>query len=84
MRQPCSDIQIPEEFTGPDGGWFTRTTIETEAEMIDRIKECVKDIKEMAKESPDETVLMISHGCFLRALMLFMTNQHSSLKGSNF
>ena len=32
----------------------------------------------------DETILVISHGCFLRALMLFMTNQHSSLKNSSF
>ena len=61
-----------------------RESIESEEDMIERIRILMRDLREFSKVNPEGTVLMISHGCFLKSLMLFLTNQHDTMKESTF
>ena len=84
MLELCPDIDLNGvPFEGENGGWFTKETVETEEEMLERIKVLVRELKDMHKEHKDETVLLISHGWFLRTFMTFITNQHSEYKDLN-
>jgi broad specificity phosphatase PhoE len=49
--------------------------VETKEEMIERIKIVINELKQHHKQRPEETILMISHGSFLKELMLMLTNQ---------
>ena len=85
MKILCNDIVIGDDcFEEAGAGWFTSDTIETEEEMVERIKVLLKELREFARTHPDETVLMISHDCFLRALLLLLTNQHETFLDSKF
>ena len=81
MLELCPDLDLDSvAFEGENGGWFTRETVETEDEMMERIKILVRELKDMHKEHKNETILLISHGCFLRIFMMLITNQHSEYK----
>ena len=68
------DIQIDEENSVSDTqGWYTKETVETYQECTLRVKEVIRELKEWHKENPDQTILMISHGCFLRCLKCVLT-----------
>ena len=78
VKELVNDIIIPEkEQIWDEKGWFQRETIEEEEELYDRIKEVIRDLKEMHRENSNQTILMISHGCFLRCLMQHLVNQQS-------
>ena len=57
--------------------------METTEEMLERIKEVLRDLKNMHHKNPDSTHLLISHGCFLRVLMCLLTNQQHMCLGPN-
>lgn len=67
-------------------GWYKNQTIETHEECILRVKDVVRDLKELHKTAaaPDQTVLIISHGGFLRYLMCILTGQHGLLPEARF
>ena len=68
------DLVIPEGEDINEKGWYFRESIETHTEMLSRVKECVRDLKEQHRASPDGTIVLISHGCFLRYLFMYLTN----------
>lgn len=51
-----------------------------------RVKDVVRDLKELHKaaDEPDQTVLIISHGGFVRYLMCILTGQHGLLPEARF
>lgn len=79
------DIIIGEdqEITD-DEGWYKKETIETTEELIERVKDVVRDFKEFHRKNPNETIVVISHGCFLRTLMSVLTAQHHLLPEARF
>ena len=81
MQELCEDIIVNEDQDVTDTkGWHeNRKEVETTAEFHERVKEVVRDWKEMHKFNKDKTFLCISHGCFLRVLMLTLTCQMSLL-----
>ena len=74
----CPDIVIDEklkDIVKNDEGWFKRNTLEVPHDLLDRQKDLLRDLKEMHRAAPNETVLMISHGQFLASLMCLITGQ---------
>lgn len=78
ILEQCPDIIIDDslkEIINDEKGWFTRTTLETPRDLFERQKDLLRDLKEMHRSKPDETILMISHGQFLASFMLLITGQ---------
>ena len=47
--------------------------------MIYRVKEVVRILKDKHRETPDSTILLISHCGFLEYLLMILTGQHQLL-----
>mmetsp|Transcript_11356 Transcript_11356/g.19137 ORF Transcript_11356/g.19137 Transcript_11356/m.19137 type:complete len:139 (-) Transcript_11356:24-440(-) len=84
MLALCPDIDTESESAMPqEGGWQAiYDHIEDGGEMVERVKNIIRDLKEMHKQKPDQTVLVISHGHVLRSLMCILTNQLSKQSSS--
>ena len=75
MEEIVGDIEIDEENQVSDTeGWFKLNHLETKEEINERVKDVLRDLKEMHKQDPNQTILSISHGEFLVYLMSILTN----------
>ena len=54
-------------------GWFKLKHLESKEEILERVKDVIRDLKEMHREDPNQTILSISHGEFLLYLMSILT-----------
>ena len=77
MLELCPDLEVGREKVTDTQGWFEGRNdhIETEEEMGERIKEVLREMKEWHRQNPNQVILCISHGCFLRMLMSILTQQ---------
>jgi broad specificity phosphatase PhoE len=75
MVELCQNIIIDNsKFDSMESGWFKKQEVETKEEMIQRVKLVISELKQHHKSRPNETILMISHGSFLKQLMLMLTD----------
>ena len=67
-----------------DKGWYLQEHLETHEEMLLRVKEVVRLLKEQHRQTPDNTLLLISHCGFLEYLFALLTNQQPLLQSNDF
>ena len=84
IHEIVPDIVIDEQnAVKEDQGWFTKQTIETPAEITLRVKDVIRELKDMHRSNPLQTIFISSHGCFLRYLICLLTDQKSMLPNCN-
>ena len=80
IKSIIDDIIIDEENeVDEEEGWFKKDTIETDEEMLERVKDLIRYYKDLHNQNPDQTILSIAHGMTLRYLMAIITNQMNLL-----
>lgn len=76
--QYVPDLQITDDQAIDEVGWWKNETVETTEQCIARIKELMKDFKELYKSNREayqgKTFICISHGTFLNNLACVFTN----------
>ena len=73
VQEIIPDIKIAEDQKINEKGWNFMETLETNEDLVERIKLFIKDLKDMHRQDPHQTVLLISHGHFLGIMLLMLT-----------
>lgn len=72
------DLIIDENQTFDEEGWWKSSSVETTQQCVERVKEVIKEFKELYRSNKDEykgkTLLAVTHGAFLNTLACVFTN----------
>ncbi|TNV73685.1 hypothetical protein FGO68_gene6310 [Halteria grandinella] len=76
------DLVIDEKETIDDEGWWKAEKVETTLQCIERVKEVIKEFKELyrdpTQDNKNKTFLAVTHGAFLNTLACVFTNNIAS------
>ena len=84
VKEVIPDIVIDENQKISELGWNIRDTVENHEEVAARIKDVIRDFKEEHKKNPDQTILLVSHGFFMKQLMIQLTSQQNLMPHCRF
>ena len=76
MKQICPDLNFGHEreagelaASSAGQGWFRKESIETLEELMERVKEVLREMRELHKKWSNETILLITHGHFISKMV---------------
>ena len=85
MKQICPDLNFGHEreagelaASSAGQGWFRKESIETLEELMERVKEVLREMRELHKKWANETILLVTHGHFITKVVAAVSCQNQA------